>query len=443
MSPITGSKSIDVPFTVGVALDGAGWHPAAWREPSSRADALFAAETWVELAETAEAAGLDYLTIADELAPQADPADPANGGSTVLGRLDAALLADWIAPRTSRIGLIPTVTTTHTEPFHVATGLQTLDHVSTGRAGWQLRISADAASAAAFGRRPAPEIDRDAVAFGAPDAGLDELLADAADSAEVARRLWDSWEDDAEIRDAATGRFLDRDRVHPIDFASERFSIAGPSIVPRSPQGQLPVVVLAHSAPVAELAARIADVVIVTPESSSPRAGAWRGRSVAEIVAGIRAIERDPGIAEARTASGLGPLRIVADLVLALDTTGEPAVERLVRLDALAGSPFAASSDARVLAGSADEAAALIAAWRAAGIDGVRLRPLTLPADLRTIGAELLPILRERGIASARTGSAAGSTAAAEPDPTAHHLRTRFGLGRAGNRYATRTETAA
>lgn len=442
MSPITGSKSTDAPFTIGVALDGAGWHPAAWREPSSRADALFAAETWVELAELAEAAGLDYLTIADELAPQSDASAPGArpaDGSTVLGRLDAALLADWIAPRTSRIGLIPTVTTTHTEPFHVATGLQTLDHVSTGRAGWQLRISADAASAAAFGRRPAPEIDRDAVAFGAPDAGLDELLADAADSAEVARRLWDSWEDDAEIRDAATGRFLDRDRVHPIDFASERFSIAGPSIVPRSPQGQLPIVVLAHSAPVAELAARVADVVIVTSESASPRAGAWRGRSVAEIVAGIHAIERDPGIAEARAASGLGPLRIVADLVLALDTAEEPAVERLVRLDALAGSPFAASSDARVLAGSADEAAELIAAWRAAGIDGVRLRPLTLPADLRTIGAALLPILRERGIAAAPAGSAVG----AEPDPTAHHLRTRFGLGRAGNRYDTRTEAAA
>lgn len=283
MSPITGSKSSDTPFTVGVALDGAGWHPAAWREASSRAEALFAAETWVELAELAETAGLDYLAIADELVGQADPADPAYDGSTVLGRLDAALLADWIAPRTSRIGLIPTVTTTHTEPFHVATGLQTLDHVSVGRAGWQLRISADAASAAAFGRRPAPEIDRDAVASGASDAGLDELLADAADSAEVARRLWDSWEDDAEIRDAATGRFLDRDRVHPIDFASERFSVAGPSIVPRSPQGQLPIVVLAHSAPVAELAARVADVVIVTPESTSPGpapgAGAPRPRS--------------------------------------------------------------------------------------------------------------------------------------------------------------------
>lgn len=441
MSPITGSKSSDTPFTVGVALDGAGWHPAAWREASSRAEALFAAETWVELAELAETAGLDYLAIADELVGQADPADPAYDGSTVLGRLDAALLADWIAPRTSRIGLIPTVTTTHTEPFHVATGLQTLDHVSVGRAGWQLRISADAASAAAFGRRPAPEIDRDAVASGASDAGLDELLADAADSAEVARRLWDSWEDDAEIRDAATGRFLDRDRVHPIDFASERFSVAGPSIVPRSPQGQLPIVVLAHSAPVAELAARVADVVIVTPESTSPRAGAWRGSTAAEIVAAIRAIERDPGIAAARAASGLARLRIVADLALALDTAEEPAVERLVRLDALAGAPFASSSDARVLAGSADEAAELIAEWRSARIDGVRLRPLTLPADLRAIGEVLLPILRDRGLAAAVT--AADPDFADPTDPTAGHLRSRFGLGRAGNRYDTRSEAAA
>ena len=75
----------------------------------------------------------------------------------------------------------------------------------------------------------------------------EDLFAEAADVVEVVRRLWDSWEDDAEIRDAATDRFLDADKLHTIDFASERFSVRGPSITPRPPQGQPVVAALAHA----------------------------------------------------------------------------------------------------------------------------------------------------------------------------------------------------
>ena len=417
MSSITEPNQTGTPFTVGIALDGAGWHPAAWRDGSARPDELFSAAYWEQLVGIAEAAGADYVTFADELRVQPATGSPAHVDPTVVqGRLDALLTASWIAARTHRIGLIPTVTTTHTEPFHVATALQTLDHISAGRAGWQLRISADPESAAAFGRRPAPRVDTAAVLAGERDAGLAELVSGAADAAEVARRLWDSWEADAVIRDASTGRYLDRDRVHRINFVGEEFSVVGPSIVPRSPQGQIVVTLLAHATPVYELAARAADVVFVTPEHDARPAGASSGTDVAEIVAEVRAAEA----AVDRATLGLPPLRVVADLVVALDTPAEPGAHRIARLDDLAGAPF--KSDARIESGPPTHIAETIARWRAAGIDGVRLRPAALPLDLQLIAAELLPLLRARGLASPETQETVS-------------LRERFGLAPAPNRY--------
>ncbi|WP_341783005.1 LLM class flavin-dependent oxidoreductase [Leucobacter weissii] len=417
-----------MPFTVGVALDGAGWHPAAWREPAARPGELFTARYWQHLVSTADTAGLDYATIDDSLHLRGQrlfdgevPPRPRPG--LVEGRLDALLIASWLGPNTRGIGLVPTVTTTYTEPFHVATALQTLDHVTLGRAGWQLRFSAGAEDAAAFGRRPAPEIDAAAVVAGAPDAGLEALLDEAADAAEVARRLWDSWEDDAIIRDVETGRFLDADRLHHIDFTGERFSVAGPSIVPRSPQGQPPVTLLAHAPQIFGLAARSADVVFVTPDNASPNAGASSGKSAAEIVAEVRTAEREHD----RASRGLAPLRIVADLVVALDGDAEGAAARLLRLDELLERPFA--SDARIFAGGVEHAIELIAEWRRAGIEGVRLRPLALPDDLDLIAEALLPALRSRGLAAARPPADTGERAGWPS------LRERFGLGPAENRY--------
>lgn len=433
MSPITQPTE----FTVGIALDAAGWHPAAWREPDARPDALFTAPYWTELVQTAEAGGLDYVTIEDSLsvpgtgALDAAPASPRP--DRVAGRLDALLTASWTAPQTRTIGLIPTVTVTHTEPFHVATALQTLDHVSEGRGGWQLRISPEPEAAAAFGRRPAPNVEAARVIAGDTDPGLDALLGEAAEAAAVARGLWTSWAADAEIRDAATGRFLDRDRVRHIGFAGEHFSVVGPSIVPRSPQGELPITVLSHSPRVHRFAATSADVVFMTPDSESVRAGASRGASAAELVAQVRAAER----AVDRPGLGLAPLRIVADLVVALDTAapGETGAARLARLNALAGEPF--ESDARVVAGSAAEVTELIAAWRAAGVEGIRLRPLTLPGELGRIVADLLPALRARGLVSEQLDAAG-----APP----RSLRERFGLAPVpprAHRTARTEETAA
>jgi alkanesulfonate monooxygenase SsuD/methylene tetrahydromethanopterin reductase-like flavin-dependent oxidoreductase (luciferase family)/GNAT superfamily N-acetyltransferase len=180
--------------------------------------------------------------------------DYLRGEGTVT--LDAPMLAAATAARTTRISVAPRIRVTHTEPFHVSKTVQTLDWVTRGRAGWVVDVSPTEEEARAFGRRPAP--------------GRDDAWEEAGAVVEASRALWDSWEDDAEIRDVGTGRFIDRDRVHHIRFESRWFDIIGPSIVPRSPQGQIPVIVdlAAHQA-VVSFAAEHADVVRV--RESDPR----------------------------------------------------------------------------------------------------------------------------------------------------------------------------
>src|SRR3954449_4657469 len=97
---------------------------------------------------------------------------------------------------------------------------------------------------------------------------MEDLFAEAGDWVEVVRRLWDSWEDDDEIRDVATGRFVDREKLDYIDFAGRFFSVKGPSITPRPPQGQPVVAALVHQALPYELVGRSADVGFVTPRDA-------------------------------------------------------------------------------------------------------------------------------------------------------------------------------
>lgn len=198
-----------------IALDGAGWHPAAWREPAAEPTRLFEASYWADLAHEAQRGLVDFITIEDSLALQTDGYGPPRARTDqVRGRLDALLIAARIAPVTSGIGLVPTVTTTHTEPFHVSKSLATLDYVSTGRAGWRVQVSARPHEAAHFGRRAFPPFTLQDRATPEIQQLIQGLFDEAADHIEVVRRLWDSWEDGAEIRDAATGRFVDRSKLH-------------------------------------------------------------------------------------------------------------------------------------------------------------------------------------------------------------------------------------
>jgi alkanesulfonate monooxygenase SsuD/methylene tetrahydromethanopterin reductase-like flavin-dependent oxidoreductase (luciferase family) len=126
-----------------------------------------------------------------------------------------------------------------------------------------------ASEAAHFGRRTIPVFRPADVDLPQVRDVIRELFDEAADYVEVVRRLWDSWEDDAEIRDAATGRFIDRDKLHYIDFVGERFNVKGPSITPRPPQGQPLVTALAHADIPYRFAARHADLVYVTPRDAN------------------------------------------------------------------------------------------------------------------------------------------------------------------------------
>jgi alkanesulfonate monooxygenase SsuD/methylene tetrahydromethanopterin reductase-like flavin-dependent oxidoreductase (luciferase family) len=352
---------------LGVDLGGAGCHPAAWREPDAQAGRLFAAERMVGLAQEAEAAGFDFMALGDGFGLQAVGAD------RVRGRLDAVLVLARVAPATRTIGLVATVTTTHTEPFHTSKNLATLDLVSHGRAGWRVAVSTTPAEADLFGRKP--------------PADLSELREEADDAIEVATRLWDSWEDDAVIRDVATGRYIDRSRLHYIDFKGRFFSVRGPSITPRPPQGQVPIFIdsVSDRAGRALLDGR-ADVLIV------PAGDIDRTRTPAPIV--------------------------LAELSFLLGPTTAAAFAEHERLDALAGETTTID-----FVGAAADLTALLETRHGDGqVDGFLLRPAVLPRGLAQLAHDVVPVLRRRGVLHSA--------------PTGRTLRQHLGLSRPANRYA-------
>lgn len=369
-----------------VSLDRAGDHPAAWRESAVDPRSLLDPQRLRREVQAVEAAGVDFVTVPDSLAVD------ASGSSVPL--LDAVTQLAAIAPVTDRIGLVPTVTTTHTEPFHIQAAVASVDFASLGRAGWQPTVSLGAQEAAAIGRR----------GTAAPEA----LWREAGEVIDVARLLWDSWEDDAEIRDIATGRFIDRDKLHYVDHVGSTFSVKGPSIVPRSPQGH-PVTVVSLSDtvltdPVALRVAARADVVLVP-------AGADLAARRDALAAAVGELGRD-----------FDQVRVLIDASVLFDLPEETAA---TRIDRLQGRTRSGPPD---LVGSPESITDRIAGW-AGDVDGIHLRPWVIAADLPQITAQLIPALR------------AGGLLPPEPSgPTT--FRDRLGLTRPVNVFAARREGA-
>ncbi|MVO85224.1 LLM class flavin-dependent oxidoreductase [Streptomyces sp. p1417] len=401
----TPSSSPSSPLHLAVALDGTGWHPASWREQVARPRDLFTAGYWADLVAEAERGLLDFVTFEDGLGPQsAQYGEPDSRTDQVRGRLDAVLTASRVAPLTRHIGLVPTVIATYTEPFHISKAIATLDYVSAGRAGLRVQISASPNEADHFGRRTFPPISLPELQTPAVQERLTPLFDEAADYVEVVRRLWDSWEDDAEIRDVATGRFIDRGKLHHIAFEGAQFSVKGPSITPRPPQGQPLVTALAHQTVPYRLVARQADIGYTTPHDAD---------QARAIVAEIRAEQEAAGRAGR-------PLHVFGDLVVFLDDEQTAAEDRRARLDALAGEPY--TSDARIFTGTPTRLADLLQEWAAEGLSGFRLRPAVVGHDLPGITRGLVPELQRRGVF--RTAYEADT------------LRGLLGLARPANRYA-------
>ncbi|NEB02150.1 LLM class flavin-dependent oxidoreductase [Streptomyces sp. SID13726] len=330
------------------------------------------AASYVGLARLAERGGLDFVTLDDSFAR------PGPDALAVLSR---------VAPATSRIGLVPTVTTTHTEPFHVQAAVATLDWVSRGRAGWRLDVSTTEGEARLFGRRHA--------------APADALWQEAGEVADVAARLWDSWEDDAEIRDVPTGRFIDRDKLHHVDFRGTSFSVKGPSIVPRPPQGHPVRVVDATDGQARRTAARYADVALVRAVSAGQTA-AVRDQLRAE-AAGFG---RDPD-----------ELRVLASLLVDLGD-GEHAAE-----PGHGGGGPRQTAQGPVYRGGPVDLAELIATWHGEGVvDGFHLTPAEPLRDLERLVNGTVALLQHRGLF--RTFYPGSS------------LREHLGLARPANQYA-------
>ncbi|GAA1301642.1 LLM class flavin-dependent oxidoreductase [Pseudonocardia xinjiangensis] len=365
-----------------VEVSGAGRHPAAWLRPDAQPDALLTAPYHVGLARLAARAGADFLAVPDSLAPPS--ADPR----LVPLRLDAVAIAARVAPVVPGVGLVPTVTVTHTEPFHVSKAIATLDLVSSGRAGWEPVVSRTAAEAELFGRKPA-----------APPA---ELWREAVEVVDVVVALWDSWEDDAVIRDVATGRYVDRDKLHYIDFSGEFFSVKGPSITPRSPQAHPLVVVRGDEPEALAVAAARADVVRV---AAADLATAHTARE--RVRAAVAAAGRDPDA-----------VAVLLDVEVLL---GADAGSARRELDALDAHRELAPSSLRVVDTAATLVDVITDAVAGGAADGVTAVPLALPSGVRAIAADVAPRLADRGL---RTPVAPGAT-----------LRDRFGLARPANRF--------
>lgn len=235
---------------LGAFLMATGHHVAAWRHPQVPADAGLDFQHYRHLAQVAEAACFDTLFLADSVAAA------TGDGASQMARSDhfePLTLLSALSVVTERIGLISTVTTSYNEPYHVARKFASLDHLSGGRAGWNLVTSDAAAEAGNFGRDE--------------HIGHAERYSRAQEFHQVVTGLWDSWSADAFVRDKASGQYYDLAGRRELNHVGEHFKVKGPLNVARSPQGR-PVVVQAGSSEAGRaLAARTADVIFTAQPS--------------------------------------------------------------------------------------------------------------------------------------------------------------------------------
>ncbi len=229
----------DCRMRLGVFVQTPGHHVGGWRHPEADARTPNLA-LMQHIAATAEAAKFDMFFLGDGFATGYGEHPSTIGKFEPLGLLSA------LAMGTSRLGLAATASTTYAEPYHVARGFASLDHLSGGRAAWNVVTTAYAKSGAVFGRRHPPHAERYAMA--------EEFV-------EACRLLWDSWDDDAFIADKEAGLLVRPGSLHVPAFEGKYVSIQGALNVPRPPQGHPVLIQAGSSGPGQALAARIADVV--------------------------------------------------------------------------------------------------------------------------------------------------------------------------------------
>ncbi|ULJ82772.1 NtaA/DmoA family FMN-dependent monooxygenase (plasmid) [Rhizobium sp. C104] len=231
---------------LGAFLLFTGHHVAAWRHPQASVGTDF--EDYFELAKLAEAAKFDAIFFADGVAARLKDVEAASRKAhSGVYPFEPITLLSALSSVTSNIGLIATASTSFSDPYNLARQFGSLDRLSGGRAGWNLVTSSDPEAAYNFGHEAqilhADRYDR------------------AEEFADVVLGLWDSWDDDAFIRDRESGRYFDPVRLHRLNHKGRHFKVRGPLNIPRSPQGRPVLVQAGASGPGKELAARTAEAI--------------------------------------------------------------------------------------------------------------------------------------------------------------------------------------
>lgn len=249
-------------------------HTGAWRYPGAWRDANFNFERLKTLAQALERACFDAFFMADHLALLNMPLAALQRSHTATS-FEPLTLLSALAQHTTHLGLIATASTTFDEPFHIARRFASLDHLSQGRAGWNVVTTSNPDAALNFGRS-------EHMAHG-------ERYARAREFHDVVTGLWDSWADDAFVRDAESGRFFDPERLHTLNHKGRYLNVKGPLHIARPVQGWPVIVQAGASEPGRQLAAETAEVVFSAPGTlASARA------FYADVKSRVRAVGRDP-----------------------------------------------------------------------------------------------------------------------------------------------------
>ncbi|MEV5646984.1 LLM class flavin-dependent oxidoreductase [Nocardia sp. NPDC052254] len=440
-------------FHLNAFLMGVGHHEAAWRHPRTDERGVLDVEHFQELGRIAERGKLDSVFFADGLA--VGPRIQRN----TLAVFEPVTLLSAIAATTQHIGLIATASTTYNEPFNLARKFASLDHISGGRAGWNIVTSGTVDEAFNFGYDAIPEHAR--------------RYERATEFVDVALQLWDSWESSAIVLDPEAGVFADPDRVHTIDYAGDRFRVRGPLNSPRGPQGRPLLVQAGSSESGREFAARYAEAVFTAQRSLAegqrfyrdlksrmPKYG--RGPDELKVLPGLV-----PYIAET-TAEALALEQEFTDLIspdyalrqlstqLGIDLTGHPldaplpplpdetdiegGKSRFTLIKELAAGEqltvreligkLGGGRGHRSFAGTPEQIADELQSWFEAGAaDGFNIMPPYLPGGLTDFVDHVVPILQERGIF--RT------------EYTTDTLRGHYGLSPVESRFATERPVSA
>jgi len=425
-----------------------GHHEASWRLPESDPLAHIDVAHHQRLARIAEDAAFDSLFLADSPVLWGDP------GRRPSGRLEPTVLLTALAVVTSRIGLIATASTSYNEPYNLARRFASLDHISGGRAGWNIVTTAGDAAARNFGLADQPaHVDR---------------YQRAAEFIEVSTKLWDSWEDDAIVADKERGVHAEPERVHAIDHAGPYFRVDGPLNLPRSPQGHPLLVQAGSSEDGKDFAARYAEAVFTAQPTLEQgqefyadvklrAAAAGRDPDGVKILPGIvpviadteeealelaaeldRLIQPEYAKRQLATLLRLDPDRLQLDQQLPSDLPHEDEIEgsksRYTLIVELARSEeltvrqligrLGGGRGHRTFTGTPVQVADTIQHWFENGAaDGFNIMPAVLPSGLEIFVERVLPILRERGLF--RT------------EYTGRTLREHYGLARPANQFAT------